>query len=124
MSVFTKKLVEATGKKYERVSYEQMVEMVNRLFIQGSDDDFLKKVKSTAKGSFAGTTIHELTSPSGQQSLRVVPVMGSFVILLMGKDVTLIDEEAQCVYDIKTREWKKFYKEIEVSITIEKRSRT
>lgn len=109
MGLFDKATDKLLGLKYENIEYEQMLRMVQEYFIKDADDNFLKKVKSTSKGGFLRGWITKLDSSDNRFRLVVDPKMGSFMIWIMGKDVSLVDKEEKKDYMISSRKWKKFY---------------
>lgn len=113
-----------TGMETVCISYSQMASMVRTKFIEGADDDYLKKVKRTAKSrTFDRYSIDQLDSKDGNCQLTVYPILSSFFILLLGKHVSLTNQEEKTVYTIKNRQWKKFYKAVELAIEMEKLNR-
>lgn len=113
-----------SGMETVCISYDQMAAMVRTTFIEGADDDYLKKVKRTAKSrTFDRYSIDELDSKDGNCKLTVYPILSSFFILLLGKHVSLTNQEEKKIYTIKSRQWKKFYKAVELAIEIEKINR-
>lgn len=42
----------ATGMETVRISYESLAKIIEKEFISGADEAFLKQVKKTAKGGF------------------------------------------------------------------------
>lgn len=124
MGIFDKATDKLIGLKYERIPYEQMVSMVRENFIKGADDDFLKEIKKTAKGGMFQYGIRSLDSKNERFRIIVNPLMGSFMIWIMGKDVSLIDKQEGKDYMIRSRQWKKFYKFVLRTIEDEKLNRT
>lgn len=121
MGLFSKIQEKVTGMENVRITYDQMVDLVRIRFIEGADSEFLKKVKSTAKSvTFARYTISSLESKDQLRKLTVYPIIGSFMILLLGKHVSLTDREEKRVYTISSRKWKKFYKGVVKAIEAEK----
>ena len=113
-----------TGLETVAISWEQMVELVRVHYIAGADDAFLKQVKKTAKSvTFQHYTINTLDTASGRYRLTVYPIIGSFMILLLGKSVSLTDREEKKDYKIPGRKWKKFYKGVVAAIEAEKAGR-
>lgn len=123
MGLFDKTTDKLMGLKYENIEYERMLSMVQEYFIKDADDNFLKKVKRTSKGGFLRGWITKLDSSDNRFRLVVDPKMGSFMIWIMGKDVSLVDKEEKKDYMISSRKWKKFYTGVLKLIEEEKTNR-
>lgn len=112
-----------TKKETIRIPYEQLSEIVNDEFIKGADDDFLKQVRTTAKGG-GMITQKNLTSKSERYTLYV----GSWNYnWLFGrrKQTYIFDNSENKFYQLnKDRHWKKFYKAVDAAIQAEKINRT
>lgn len=124
MSIFSKLSGNIAGLENEVIPYEQMVGMVRENFIKGADDDFLKKVKKTAKGDTFTDGMRLLDSKDERFRLIVQPVFRSFMVWIMGKDVSFVDRQEGKHYMIRSRQWKKFYKFVLRVIEEEKLNRT
>lgn len=111
-----------TKKETIRLSYEQIAEIVKDEFIKGADDEFIEKVRKTAKGGNMFTE-KKLESKSGRYLLYVGNTQSG---LLFGrrKAVWIQDNEANKYYELdKDRKWKKFYKTVESACKMERVNR-
>lgn len=123
MGLMNKIAASASGRENVRISYVQMVDLVRTKFIDGADDEFLKQVEQSANGGLTATTVRDLQSKSGMQVLKVTQVFAPILYFILGKEVTLIDDETNKIYDIRSTEWRKFYDGILTAIEAEKRMR-
>lgn len=112
------------GKETIRVPYEQMAKIVRDEFISGADDEFLEKVKKTAKGGSLFTE-KKLESKTGRYLFYVGNLQRGFLLLGKRKTVWIKDIEANKFYQLdKDRYWKKFYKAVLGEINMEKINRS
>ena len=94
-----------------KISCEEMVKMVTKEFIAGSDSAFLKKVEKTAKGggmlNDVGKALHN------KNQTFTFEVLKPLFVSMKGKDVVLYDRENDIVYDMDSKpDSPKFYEGI------------
>ena len=112
-----------SGKETIRVPFEQMSKFVCDEFIKGNDDEFLEKVKKTAKGGNMFTE-KKLESKNGRYLLQVGGTQRGVLLLGKRKTVWVKDMEANKFYQLdKDRKWKKFYKSVLGEINMERINR-
>lgn len=112
-----------SGKETIRVPFEQLSKIVYDEFIKGSDDEFLEKVKKTAKDGCMFTE-KKLESKDGRYLLQVGCTQSGVLIFGNRKTVWIKDIEANKFYQLdKDRKWKKFYKSVLGEINMEKINR-
>lgn len=104
-----------TKSETKRLPYDELVKMVEKEFIVGADDNFLKNVIKTAKGQiFAG--FKELKSADERYTLHVGSRPNG-ALLLSSKPVWVYDNQEDKFYQLdKNIRWKKFYKAVEAIV--------
>ncbi len=110
MGLLNKALSKMNDKTLVRSTPEELKAFICGKFIEGSDTEYLKKLKTAVKaGFFGGQRI--LKSPSGNQVLNVY---GNYfwTINIFGRDVTVTDEETKTFYELPFFKYKKFRKEV------------
>ena len=119
--LFDKAAEKLSGKETIRLPYEQMAGLVKDEFITGAEDEYLDYVLKIAKGMWYkkdGKDFFNLLSSNGRYLFKVLKVSGS------KKSVWLEDNETGKFYQLdKDKDWKKFYKEIETAVKMEKINR-
>ena len=119
--LFDKAAEKLSGKETIRLPYEQMVGLVKDEFITGAEDEYLDYVLKIAKGMWYkkdGKNFFNLLSSNGRYLFKVLKVSGS------KKSVWIEDNETGKFYQLdKDKDWKKFYKEIETAVKMEKINR-
>ena len=104
-----------------RLPYNEIVKILEKEFISGADDEFLNKVRKTAKGGFA--VPKEMKSKNERYDFRV-GTRPRGLLWLNSKPVWIFDNEANTFYQLdKNLKWKKFYKAVDTSIKVEKINR-
>ena len=112
-----------SGNETIRIPFEQMSKLVYDEFIKGNDDEFLEKVKKTAKGGCMFTE-KKLESKTGRYLLQVGGTQRGVLLLGKRKTVWIKDTEANKFYQLdKDSKWKKFYKSVLGEINMEKVNR-
>ncbi len=111
-------LKEVTGKETLRLSVDDLIEIVDKEFILGSDDEYLKQLSKTAKGGIAGKKID---SKDKRYVLEIGALQRGMLITGRRKTVWVFDNETNKYYQLdKDRHWKKFYKAVLSSVNSEK----
>ena len=118
-------LKKVTKKETVRVNYEQLAEIVKKQFINGADDDFLKKICKTAKGGYCSYTGKDLTSVDKNYLFHVGTRQNNILFLVGGgMEAYVFNKEEKKFYQLdKNRNWKKFYKSIISTVNAEKLNR-
>lgn len=103
-------LIKKIAKKETiRVTYEELANMTDKLFLSDADSAFAKKVVKTAKGG-CPVTQKSLKSKSGRYTLFVG---NSKWLFGKSKQTYIYDETERKFYELnKDRYWKKFYKAV------------
>ena len=94
-----------------KISCEEMVAMVTKEFITGSDASFLKKVGKTAKG---GGIFNDVGKALRNKSKTFsFCVLQPFFFFMKSKDVILGDEVKKINYQMASKkDWPRFYEGI------------
>ncbi len=93
-----------------RISYEELVEIIKREFIDGQDDAFLSKVLKTAKGGFLFDK--NLKSKNQRYDFHV-GTRPHGLVWLNSKPAWVFDNEENKFYQLdKNIKWKKLYKAV------------
>lgn len=101
--------------------FEQLAQIVKDEFMPGADDEFLKKLEKTAKGSLFRAKC--LDTASGRYQLYVGVLRGGFN-LSGRRNVWIMDREVKKFYQLdKPSKWKKFYKLVRTDVRMERVNR-
>ena len=112
MGLFNKGAAKLQDMELRRITAEEMAEMVSRIFIEGADEETLKKIVKTVKAGLYGG-IRTLDSGSfrlmvtGESSRSLLGLCNFF-----GRDITMTDSEAKIFYEMPFFKYKTFRKKI------------
>ncbi len=123
MGLFDKVVDKVISTETIRMPYTQLAEIVKKEFVLGQNDEYLEKVRKTAKGGFV--LFEKRLKTQDERYEFYVGLRPTRLVWLPSKPAWVFDKQENKFYQLdKDIKWKKFYKAVADYVNAEKTNRS